>query len=203
MCGCVSEADVEHAVAAGADAVGLIFAASARRITLERAVTLAAGVPALVSVVGVFVDPSEAELREAVAAIPRLQLQFSGSESPALCAGTGAPYTKVFHIAGPDDAAAVRGRIARYPGALAMFETASAGRGGSGQTFDWSLIEDVARERRVAVSGGLTPENVGACVRSVRPFAVDVRSGVESGDVKDPVKMRAFVRAVREADAEA
>lgn len=203
MCGCVSASDVENAVDAGADAVGLIFAPSPRRISVERAARLAADVPPLVSVVGVFIDPSEDELREAVAAIPRMALQFSGSESPELCAATGVAYTKVFHIGDEDDATALRGTIDRYAGGLTMFETASAGRGGSGRTFDWTLIDGFARERRIAVSGGLTPENVGACVRTVRPFAVDVRSGVESGDVKDPAKMRAFVRAVREADAEA
>ncbi len=203
ICGCTSVADVEGAVEAGADAVGMIFAPSARRISFERAKELAASVPPLVSIVGVFIDPAPAELEGALAAVPRLHLQFSGSEPPELCAAAGAPYTKVFHVdAGAFDLSALRAQVGRYDG-VAMFETASAGRGGSGRAFDWSLVEPLAHGRRIAMSGGLTPENVGACVSAVRPFAVDVRSGVETGDAKDVRKMRAFVRAVEEADAQA
>ena len=84
-----------------------------------------------------------------------------------------------------------------------MFDTAGDdGRsGGTGRTFAWELARRLAGDRRFVVSGGLTPENVGACVRAVRPYAVDVRSGVESNGMKDPGKVRAFVRAVRDADA--
>jgi len=204
ICGCTSVADVEGAIDAGADAVGMIFAPSARRVTLAQARRMSEAVPSLVSIVGVFIDPSAAELEEALETIPRMQLQFSGSESPELCHSAGAPYTKVFHIDGDGfNLGALRATVDRYNGGVTMFETASAGRGGSGRSFDWSLIEPLAHKRRIAISGGLTPENVGACVRSVRPYAVDVRTGVETGDAKDIKKMRAFVRAVREADAEA
>jgi len=203
ICGCTSVADAEGAVAAGADLVGMIFAASARRISFEQAAHIAAAVPEDVAIVGVFIDPSVDELAKALDAVPRMQLQFSGSEAPELCASTGAPYVKVFHIdAGPFDLDSLRARVRRYDG-IAMFETASAARGGSGQTFAWPLIEPLNGERKIAISGGLTPENVGACVRAVRPYAVDVRTGVETADTKDPAKMRAFVRAVREADAAA
>ena len=204
ICGCTSVADVEGAVEAGADYVGMIFAPSARRISFERAERLAQAVPDDVVIVGVFIDPSEEELGDALEAIPRLQLQFSGSESPELCRSKGAPFTKVFHVDGDAfDLSALRETVGRYEGGLAMFETASAGRGGSGRPFDWSLIEPLAHERQVAISGGLRPENVAACVRSIRPYFVDVRTGVETGDAKDPGKMRAFVDAVREADAKA
>jgi phosphoribosylanthranilate isomerase len=85
-----------------------------------------------------------------------------------------------------------------------MFDSTVRGKlGGTGIAFDWERIVTIARARRVIVSGGLTPENVAACVRTVRPYAVDVRSGVESGGRKDISKMRAFVRAVREADEQA
>jgi phosphoribosylanthranilate isomerase len=204
ICGCTSVADIEGAVEAGADYVGMIFAPSTRRISFEQGARIAQAVPDEVAIVGVFIDPSKEDLDDALEAIPRMQLQFSGSESPELCRSKGAPFTKVFHIDGDAfDLQALRQTIGRYEGGLAMFETASAGRGGSGRPFDWSLIEPLAHERQLAISGGLKPENVAACVRSIRPYFVDVRTGVETGDAKDTKKMRAFVHAVREADAEA
>jgi phosphoribosylanthranilate isomerase len=204
MCGCTSVADVEGAVEAGADAVGVIFAPSERRISFSDAARIVESLPPMVSVVGVFIDPSLGELEEALGTLPRMQLQFSGSEDPKLCRAAGVPYTKVFHVdpAEPADLDGLRASIDRYTGGLPMFETASIVGGGSGRTFDWTAIAPLARERRIAVSGGLTPENVGACVRTLRPYAVDVRSGVESERKKDAKKMRAFVRAVRDADAE-
>lgn len=159
----------------------------------------------MVSLIGVFIDPTERELEEAVESLPRLELQFSGSEQPELCRAVGVPYSKVFHI-DPEaavDMEALRRDVARYEGALPMFETASPARGGSGRPFPWGSIVELARERRVVISGGLKSENVAQCVRSVRPFAVDVRSGVESEGAKDRMKMRAFVHAVQEADAQA
>lgn len=205
ICGCTSLADVELAIDAGADAAGFIFAPSARRIALDAAARIAAAVPPYFSLIGVFIDPTPDELRAAVAAIPRLQLQFSGSEPPELCRTTRTAYAKVIHV-DPDAPAALdalRAAAAAYADGLAMFETVSAARGGSGRAFAWSQVAPLARERRVVVSGGLTPENVGRCVAAVGPFAVDVRSGVESGGAKDAVKVRAFVAAVREADAQA
>jgi phosphoribosylanthranilate isomerase len=83
-----------------------------------------------------------------------------------------------------------------------MFDSSVAGSfGGTGRAFDWSLVAALARERPLVMSGGLTPANVGACIRAVRPYAVDVRSGIETDGRKDPDKMRDFVRAVREADS--
>jgi phosphoribosylanthranilate isomerase len=205
MCGMTSAADVALAVEAGADAVGFIFAPSRRRVDLATAVEAAQAVPAFVHAVGVFVDPTLEELRAAARAIPGLVVQLSGDESSAFCARVadepglrGRPYIKVLHVEPnaplpPSDP---------YVGALPLFDTADPERrGGTGRPFAWSILEK-ARPPRFAVSGGLRPENVGACVRAVRPYAVDVRSGVESGERKDFAKMRAFVRAVREADAE-
>lgn len=204
MCGCMTVHDAELAIDAGADAIGMIFAPSERRIGLPAAARIAEVVPPLVTLVGVFIDPTLAQLEDALGTIPRLQLQFSGTEAPEVCAAMTVPYTKVFHVAGAErlDVDALRSDAGRYPGGLAMFETASAAGGGSGKTFDWSGLEALAQRRRIAISGGLTAENVGTCVRMVRPYAVDVRSGIESEGRKDVKKMRAFVRAVREADAE-
>ncbi|MEA2785950.1 MAG: phosphoribosylanthranilate isomerase [Candidatus Eremiobacteraeota bacterium] len=206
ICGCTSAADVALAVDAGADAVGVILAErSERRISLERFRDIAQSVPALTTLVAVFVDPPESLVDEALkaGAIP----QFHGDEPADACEAFAAgPYLKAFHVSqrrayDPDEFA----RFAQpFEHATWMFDTAGDdGRsGGTGRTFAWDLARKLARERRLVISGGLTPENVGDCVREVRPYAVDVRSGVETNGMKDPQKVRAFVRAVRDADAE-
>ncbi len=177
---------------------------SERRVSIERFRDIAQAVPALVTLVAVFSDPPESLVAEALkaGAIP----QFHGDEPPEACEAFAAgPYLKAFHVESdrlypPDQFA----RFARpYEHATWMFDTAATGgqSGGTGRTFAWDVARTLAGERRFVVSGGLTPENVGSCVRSVRPYAVDVRSGVETDGVKDPEKVRAFVSAVRSADA--
>jgi phosphoribosylanthranilate isomerase len=207
ICGCRSVGDVALAVDAGADAVGVILAErSERRVSIERFRDIAQSVPALTALVAVFVDPPASLVDEALhaGAIP----QFHGDEPAEACESVAAgPYLKAFHIEkkrvyDPDDFA----QFARpFEHATWMFDTAGDdGRsGGTGRTFAWDLTRRLAGERRFVVSGGLTPENVGACVRAVRPYAVDVRSGVETNGMKDPEKVRAFVRAVRDAETEA
>jgi phosphoribosylanthranilate isomerase len=203
ICGCQSASEVAQAVEAGADAVGLIFASSPRQVAPAQAAAAAAAAPAHVTVVGVFVDPSEAELEHAFSLLPRMIPQFSGSESPSLCRHLGVPYLKVIPISSRDVAPGdgLRADLQRFPEALPVFETASAQRGGSGRAFDWSQIRALAALRPSVISGGLGPANVGDCVRFLRPYAVDVRSGVESGASKDPAKLHAFMQAVRSADA--
>lgn len=205
ICGCTSAADVDLAVAAGVDAVGLIFAPSPRRITLEQGAIATAAVPGRVSIVGVFVDPAEAELERAIRLLPRLIPQFSGSEPAALCRLLGVPYLKAFPVGpgAPAEEDALSLQLRRYPDALPIFETASDQRGGSGRTFEWHRVSGLVQRQRSVISGGLTPANVGACLRLLGPYAVDVRSGVESAGVKDPGKLRDFVDAVRLADATA
>lgn len=204
ICGCTSVADVALAVDAGADAVGVILAErSERRVGIERFRGIAQAVPAMVTLVAVFADPPESLVDEAlkVGAIP----QFHGDEPADACEAFAAgPYIKAFHVEtrrayDADDFA----QFARpFEHATWLFDAAgSDGRsGGRGQQFDWEIARRLAGERRFVVSGGLTPENVGACVRAVRPYAVDVRSGVETNGMKDPEKVRAFVRAVRDAE---
>jgi phosphoribosylanthranilate isomerase len=206
ICGCTSAADVALAVDAGADAVGVILAErSERRVSLERFRDIAQSVPALTTLVAVFVDPPESLVDEALkaGAVP----QFHGNEPADACEAFAAgPYLKAFHVElqreyHPDEFA----RFARpFDHATWMFDTAgSDGRsGGRGQQFPWGIARQLAGGRRFVVSGGLTPENVGDCVREVRPYAVDVRSGVETNGMKDPEKLRAFVRAVRAAETE-
>ncbi len=207
ICGCTSAADVALAVDAGADAVGVILAeTSPRRVSVERFRDIAQAVPALTTLVAVFADPPEPLVDEAlkVGAIP----QFHGHEPADACEAFAAgPYLKAFHVddrRAPDAAAFAR-FAAPYEHATWLFDTAGVQgvSGGTGRTFRWEVARELAGERRFVVSGGLTPANVADCVRAVRPYAVDVRSGVETNGVKDPDKVRAFVRAVRAANDEA
>ncbi|HEY6237416.1 MAG TPA: phosphoribosylanthranilate isomerase [Candidatus Elarobacter sp.] len=205
ICGCTSVADVALAVDAGADAVGVILAErSERRVSIERFRDIAQAVPALTTLVAVLVDPPASIVDEALhaGAVP----QFHGDEPAEACESFAAgPYLKAFHIEqrraySADEFA----RFAKpFEHATWMFDTAGDGgrSGGTGRTFAWEIARRLAGNRRFVMSGGLTPDNVAACVRAVRPYAVDVRSGVETNGMKDPEKVRAFVRAVREAEA--
>jgi phosphoribosylanthranilate isomerase len=206
ICGCRSAQEAALALDAGADAVGVILAEeSASRASSEQLHEIAQAIPALASLVAVFVDQPSSLVDEAlkVGAIP----QFHGDEPADACEAFAAgPYLKAYHVRA--DRPPTREEFERfarpYTHATWLFDTARAnGRsGGTGTTFPWKLARELAGERRIVISGGLTPENVGACVRAVRPYAVDVRSGVETNGVKDPGKIRAFVCAVREADLE-
>jgi phosphoribosylanthranilate isomerase len=198
FCGMTSPADVALAVEAGADAVGVIVAQSARRVPLERLEEIAAAIPPFVARVGVLADQGKREA-DALRALG-FTLQFSGEESAAECdalAG-GAPYIKVFHV-DPEAGALDLQRCAAYSDALWMFDARGAGaRGGTGTSFDWKLTEPVARAHRIVISGGLTARNVGACILKVHPYAVDVRSGIETDGKKDVAKMTAFIESVGE-----
>jgi phosphoribosylanthranilate isomerase len=204
ICGLASVRDVEFGVEAGADALGVIVAPSPRRVPLESVARLAAAIPPFVTKVGVMANQDDD-----VAARLRAEgftLQFSGEEPATACermAGGGS-YLKAFHVTDAAGEGFDETRLAPYANALCLFDSRIGdARGGTGVVFPWDAVKAVAARRPIVVSGGLTPENVGACVRALRPYAVDVRSGVETSGEKDPAKMRAFVRAVREADAEA
>jgi phosphoribosylanthranilate isomerase len=197
--------DVRLAVEAGVDAAGFIFAQSPRRLRLDQVSEMIRAAGPLISRIAV-VTEREAEFVPGLIALG-FTIQFSGNESPELCERLtgGAPYIKAFHVKTEYEREPERFReLEAYPNALWMFDTFSAARaGGAGVPFGWSLVAPAARTRPIVVAGGLTPENVGTCIRTVRPYAVDVRSGVERGGKKDIERMHAFVRAVREADAEA
>ena len=208
FCGCTSVSDAQLAVACGVDAVGVIFApASPRRASWETAREIARAVPAFVSLVAVFVEPSADDVAQTRNA--GYVAQFSGNETADQCEAWGTPrYIKVEHVPAGQSASAERSAFAakaeRYRHATWMFDTTIDGKfGGTGRTFDWSSARERAGERAIIISGGLTPENVADCIRAVRPYGVDVRSGIETNGVKDRNKMRAFVRAVRDTDEQA
>lgn len=202
FCGMSDPAEVDAAVALGVDALGFIFAPSPRRLTLSDAMDLIARVPPFVTTVAVFVDPDD-ELFAAVSAImPRMLPQFSGNETPLRCADLArGSYLKVVHVDATSTSQALASEIARYPNALPVFDTKVAGRGGGGgQVFDWTLLPPAPL--RGVLAGGLRPENVAACIKVTRPFAVDVRSGIERDGRKDYHTMAAFIRNVRDSDKE-
>lgn len=203
FCGCTGVRDVMLAVETGADAVGMIFAPSPRRIAESAAKEIADHLPPFVTPVGVFVNPSHDEIARARALFPDLVVQLHGDETASFVSSIDGKVVKAIHVA-PDasDGQAIERAANEHPRAILLFDTRADGaRGGTGQVFPWRLIAPIARQRHVIVSGGLNPENVAACVRTVRPFGVDVRSGIESDARKDALKMRAFVKAVKETDA--
>lgn len=213
ICGITRETDLAAAVEAGADAVGFVFhPASKRYLTPARAGQLRREVPAFVSAVALVVNAPQEDLRAIVEAVRPDLLQFHGDESAetcrAFCAPAGQRYLKAFRVGAPglDEAGALAGYCAGYGDAAGwLFDSYSAGYGGSGLAFDHQLLAAVradASARPLVLSGGLKPETVGQAVREVRPWAVDVSSGVETEPgIKSAERIRAFIDAVREADA--
>lgn len=200
FCGMLRAADIELAAALGVDAIGLIFAPrSPRRLELAQARALRATIPPFVSVVALLMDADPAQIQTMLQTVRPTLLQFHGSEPPADCARFGVPYLKAVPMAIPEGAAIY---AARYPDAAGfVFDSHATGQpGGSGRAFDWSALpRNLARP--LVLAGGLTPDNVYDAVRTVRPWAVDVSSGIESAPgIKDPDAMRRFVAEVRRAD---
>jgi len=200
ICGLTREADVDAAVAAGVDALGFnLWSKSPRALSVGRAAALAARLPAFVTPVCLFVNAEPVLIREAVAAIPHALLQFHGDETRAQCDAAGRPYLRAVRMATGVD---LLDWARRWPNARALLLDADTrAYGGSGKVFDWSLIpKDVPAP--VVLSGGLSPANVTDGVLALRPWAVDVSSGVEGAQgIKDAALMRRFCDAVQEADA--
>jgi len=200
ICGLTREADVEAAVQAGADAVGFVFyAKSPRHVELARAAELARRLPPFVTPVGLFVNASGADIAAAVAAIPQLLLQFHGDESPQDCARPARAFIRAARVAPGFDLLDFASRFAHAQALL--LDAHVDGYGGGGKVFDWLLVPS-AVPLPVVLSGGLHAGNVIQGIQLLRPWAVDVSSGVESAKgIKDAHAIRRFCDAVREADA--
>ena len=200
ICGLTREGDVDAAVEAGADALGLVFyAKSPRAVTLERAVALARRLPPFVAPVGLFVNAPTPQVLAAAAQIPQLLVQFHGDETPEQCAAARRPFIRAARMSPEFD---LLDFARRFSAAQAVLLDAHVdGYGGGGKVFDWSLIPANV-PAPVVLSGGLSPANVIDGVLRVRPWAVDVSSGVESAKgIKDAALIRRFCDGVREADA--
>lgn len=200
ICGITRVEDALRAAELGAHAIGFVFhAGSPRAVTPEAAARIAAELPAFISVVGLFVNADPATIRRAITEVPLDLLQFHGDESPADCAGYGRRYIKAVRMAPGVDLVKCAADFHGSAGLLLDAHVAGAW-GGTGQRFDWARVpHDLGRP--LVLSGGLTPQNVAAGIRAVRPVAVDVSSGVESAPgIKDPDKLKAFIHEAQHAD---
>lgn len=205
ICGLTRHIDLQVAIAAGADALGLVFyPPSPRYVDLPTAAGLARAVPPFVSVVGLFVNADPAIVRATLAALPIHLLQFHGDEDEAYCRQFERPYLKAARVKPGMGQADLLQYAAAFPSAQGILLDAFVdGYGGGGKVFDWSLVPPEFGAPLV-LSGGLDAANVTEAVRRLRPDAVDVSSGVEAAKgIKDADKIRAFVAAVRAADAHA
>ncbi|MFA6903777.1 MAG: phosphoribosylanthranilate isomerase [Gallionellaceae bacterium] len=200
ICGITSLEDALDAVHSGADALGLVFYdKSPRHVGLQLAAQIADAIPPFVTLVGLFVNATEEDVRATMHAVPLDALQFHGDETPAFCAQFGRPYLKAIRVKAGIDLLQYATDFAGAQGLL--LDTYVDGMpGGTGSSFDWALIPyDLPLP--VVLSGGLNAGNVAEAIRKVRPYAVDVSSGVEaSKGIKDAEKIAAFVNAVIKVD---
>ena len=201
ICGIREAAHARIAFEEGADAVGFVFhRPSPRYIEPEAAAAIIATLPPFVTAVGLFVDEPADSLAKILEAAPLGLLQFQGEETPDFCARFGRPFVRAVRMEEGADLIEYAHRFSRAR-ALLLDAHVPGEVGGTGRTFDWARVP---RNLPIPVilSGGLTAENVGQAVREVRPWAVDVSSGVErSRGVKDPGKIIEFIRSVRREDA--
>ncbi len=198
ICGIREVAHARLAAEAGADAIGLVFhAKSPRHVEADRAAEIASALPPFVMAVGLFVDVPEAAVRAILEQVPLDLLQFHGSETPEFCARFGKPWMRAVRMEEGVDLVECAQRFSRAK-ALLLDAHVPGEAGGTGRTFDWSRIPR-GLPVPVVLSGGLDAANVGRAIREVRPWAVDVSSGVEGErGVKDPVKIVEFIRRVRD-----
>ncbi len=196
ICGLTSPGDALRCIEAGADAIGLNFwPGSPRCVDRRTARTIVEAAGDRVEMVGVFVDFDLAQVREILAETGVTWAQLHGAEPPEL---VSALLPRAYKAIGVKDGSAIE--IARsYPGERLLLDASVPGvPGGTGRTFDWAIAAEVAKERKLTLAGGLTPDNVADAVRAVRPFRVDVASGVESAPgKKDPERVRRFVEAAK------
>jgi len=195
ICGICDLESAKTAVEAGADMIGFHFCDSDRRVSPDDAREILEELPVRTSVVGVFIDEQPAEVRRIAEYLDLDLVQLHGSEVPGFQAGR--PVMKVLKVRdgvvrGADD----------WPDPIMLDSWSADQRGGTGQTWDWEVARPLLRTRSVFIAGGLQPGNVGKVVSHLKPYGVDVSSGVEARvRVKDPEKVRAFIRAVRLAEA--
>ena len=197
ICGITSLADAQAAAGAGADALGFIFYdKSPRYVTIQQAADISKQLSPFIMRVGVFVNAEEDFILSAMGKVQLSMLQFHGDEEPGFCSQFGIMTMKAFRVR---DAETLKAFPKYQTDAYLLDAYSASARGGSGKTFDWNLaIEAQKLGKPIFLSGGLSPENVVEAVQKVRPFGVDVSSGVESSPgKKDHAKVKAFITAVK------
>ena len=203
ICGITRTQDARAAAQAGADAIGLVFyPPSPRFLSVERAVEIRDALPPFVQTVALFVNADAAQVSQVLGRVHPGALQFHGEETPQFCAQFGVPWIKAARVkSGVSTGVDLLEYLRPYSQATAwLLDSYVEAYGGVGERFDWSLVPAV-RERPLILSGGLERHNVAEAVRRVRPWGVDVSSGVESAKgIKDAARIAAFIAEVRNAD---
>ena len=198
ICGITRQEDALHAVRCGADALGFVFySQSPRCLDPQRAKSIIAALPPFITTVGLFVNEAPARIREIASLCGLDVIQLHGDETPQQCQVDGYRVVKALRVRDEESLAAAD----EYPVAALLLDAWVPDQyGGTGRTFNWQLASRLARRRAVILAGGLNPENVAAAVDEVRPYGVDVSSGVESSPgCKDPGKLAAFIANAKNA----
>ncbi|MFT7234670.1 MAG: phosphoribosylanthranilate isomerase [Methylophagaceae bacterium] len=196
ICGVTRRQDAEFAAEMGVDAIGLVFySASPRAVTIAQAAKLVKGLPPFVSIVGLFVDAAVSEVELSLAALPIDILQFHGDESPDYCAQFNMPYMKAIRMQ-PETDLVILAEQYHEAAALLLDSYQTGVPGGTGQVFDWSMIQKI--DMPIILAGGLTIDNVATAIQQVQPYAVDVSGGVEENKgIKNRLKISAFMQEVK------
>ena len=209
ICGIRDENHALAAVEAGADFIGLVFAPSQRQVTPTKACEIASAVKKssdATKVVGVFVNAPASQVNEIADFCALDCVQLSGDESWEYCREVVEPVIKAIRIGQQSPAElyaelSAGGQLLPQQRFIALLDSQVEGKyGGTGESFNWNLAQQVAKRFPVIIAGGLDPKNVARLIERVRPWGVDVSSGVETGGVKDIAKIKAFIEAVRKAD---
>ncbi len=200
ICGITRLEDAIEAARLGVDALGFVFyAKSPRHIEIEQAQEIIRALPGFVTAVALFLNPDESWVKQVLAEVNIDLLQFHGTESAEFCESFGRPYIKALGIKGEADIAALFGPYASARSIL-LDSHALGESGGTGERFDWSAIPETLRSR-IILAGGLTPDNVAEAIQQVRPYAVDLSSGVESAPgLKDKILMTRLMSEVKRVD---
>jgi len=198
VCGLMEREHVIAAIEAGADAIGFVFAPSSRRVTVNEAQELTKEIPAGVMKIGVFVNETREKVTRIFQEVPLDFVQFHGDESPEFIASIGLPSIKALAVRNSEDVE----KASHYHTDYTLFDApGTVYKGGSGVTFDWQLLSDSGiQSEKLILAGGLNADNVREAIQRVRPFMVDVSSGVERNKRKDASLIRAFIHAVKDGE---
>lgn len=198
ICGLMELEHVKVAVQSGADAVGFVFAKSRRQVTVDQAKLLATVVPSGVLKIGVFVNETLEEVERIAREVPLDVIQLHGDENPEYVRRVSLPTIKALSITTLEDVK----NASQFDVDYFLFDAPGVEfRGGSGHSFDWTLLAKAnISNNKVILAGGLTENNISEAIHIVKPFMVDVSSGVETAQQKDGVKIRTFIRTVKEEE---